>query len=162
MKGRVRVHVLLCFWVFFWKWKKVQTNESQRREVAAVTITSIRFRTVLSLQGAMSCNTQTQQLREWSVDYQQGWGIMTQQNVTSRLLCMMQDHLTVGRVEAITADFIGWVNDSMAGIVSQNPGTQGWTLCMYVRSLKKTLLPIALNCQVYWTVESAWGNWGFS
>lgn len=32
----------------------MQANESQRREVAAVTITSIRFRAALVLQGAMS------------------------------------------------------------------------------------------------------------
>lgn len=70
-----------------------------------------------------------------------GGGIMTQQNVTSRLLCMMQDHLTVGRGEAITADFTGWVNDSLA-IVSQNPGTQGQTLCLCVRLLKTPCLQL--------------------
>lgn len=46
---------------------------------------------------------------------------MTQQ---IRLLCMMQeveDHLTVGRVEAITADFTGWVYDSLTSVFPE-PG----------------------------------------
>lgn len=52
---------------------------------------------------------------------------MIQQNVTSRLLTMMQDHLMAGHVEAIPADFTGWVYDSLTS-VSQNPGTRGYTL----------------------------------
>ena len=60
-----------------------------------------------------------------------GVGGMTQQNVTSRLHTMMLDHLTAGHVEAITADFTGWVCDSPKS-VSKNPGTPGYTLHLCV------------------------------
>lgn len=52
-----------------------------------------------------------------------GVGGMIQQNVTSRLFIIVKDHLAVSHVEAITADFAGWVCDSLS--VSQNPGTRG-------------------------------------
>lgn len=132
-----------CVHVFF-EQEKVQTNESQTREPAVVTITSMSFGTVSSFRGGLEfgsghkhshwqsdqwvipadCNTVTH--GGWG-----GWRDMTQQNVTSRLLCMMQDHLTAGRVETITADFAGWVYDSLTR-VSQNPGTRGYSLCLCV------------------------------
>lgn len=61
--------------------------------------------------------TQTQPLRERSGGYpsrvqRSSTGGYDSAGVMSHWLCMMQegeDHLTTGRVEAITADFVGWV-----------------------------------------------------
>lgn len=123
----------------FFEWEKVQRTESQTREPAKATITSMYFGSLLFCQGALSLALDTKTAIErtisgLSLQIATLWyieGVMNQQNVTSRLFTMMQDHLMAGRVEVITADCAGWFSDSLTS-VSQNPSTRGYTLWLCV------------------------------